>query len=286
MNGVMFSLRASLFHAALLLSVLPAPPALAEDTASLDVAAIAQQAGAAVVRLGVFRGEDEVGNGTGFFIRQDGIVVTNHHVVDGIQGEMYAFLRDGRKIQALGILALDEEHDLAILKVDGTGFPVLELADPSTFKVGQPIVLIGSSKGFDQSVGVGIVSAIRTDGYPEQIKKLMEKAGESKKLGPLIQHTATAAPGASGSPLVDFSGRVVSVHHSSWGGGSEINFSAHADAVRTLMTKTDLDALPAQLGPNRLKNLAISAAIFSSIALAVVIASRLSRRKPKKYGVN
>lgn len=271
---------APLHRTILLATVLAAITARAEE-GTAAIVPLAGRVGESVVRLAIFNGEDEKGNGTGFLIREDGIVVTNHHVVDHASGKMYAIFRDGKKVPVLGSLALDEEHDLAVLKIEGAGYPILELAEGKSIQVGQQVLLIGSSFGFDQSVGLGIVSALRPEGYPEEWKKKMKKSNAKIVLGPLLQHTVTAAPGASGSPLVDADGKVVSIHHSGFG-DSEINFSAHVDALRALLAKTDLGAAPVPVGSNLLQNLLISAAVFGGMGLLVAAVptwQRLARRR-------
>src|SRR5438105_2935128 len=65
-------------------------------------------------------------SGTGFFISEDGRIATNHHVIERAE-RLRARLSDGRKIEVAGIVIDDPDHDLAIVKVDGTGFPALQL---------------------------------------------------------------------------------------------------------------------------------------------------------------
>jgi S1-C subfamily serine protease len=255
----------------------------AAERALTGLQSLAQKIGPSVVRLAVIGSEGERGNGTGFIIDESGVLVTNHHVVHRAGGEMYAVFRDGTKVAVLGSLALDKEHDLALLKIDRHGGPALSIAPSSSIHVGQEVLLVGSSFGFDQSLGVGIVSALRPDGYPEEYKKRMKKMRREIGEGPLLQHTVTAAPGASGSPIVDREGRVVAVHHSGFG-DSEINFAAHADALTALLARTDLSAAPRPVGRDLKKNLLISAGVFGGLALLAfavpkAAAARGRRRK-------
>jgi hypothetical protein len=131
--------------------------------------------------------------------------------------------------------------------------------------VGQPVFLIGSSSGLDQSLGTGIVSALRPDGFPEEWKKRYRGAGEKIVAGPIIQHTAASSSGSSGSPVVDLQGRVVAAHHSGIF-GTPIYFGAHADALRALLARTNLEATPKPFGPSVSRNLLISAAVIATIA--------------------
>src|SRR5262249_53972332 len=138
-----------------MLVVLQASPS---PTASDDVNAVAQRIGPSVVRLAILGAGDE-GNGTGFFVREDGIGVTNHPVIDDVREKLMAVLRDGRKLRVLGSLADDEVHDLALVRVEGRGYPALALAPPESIHVGERLILVGSPMGFDQSVGTGILAA-------------------------------------------------------------------------------------------------------------------------------
>src|SRR5262245_53570551 len=105
----------------LALAFTASPPARAEEQA--DVRDLVERIGPAVVRLAIVLNGEDLGNGTGFFVREDGIVVTNHHVIADMSGKLVAVLRDGRRLPVDGVLADDEAHDLAIVRVGGRGFP-------------------------------------------------------------------------------------------------------------------------------------------------------------------
>ncbi|HEX6738078.1 MAG TPA: ubiquitin-like small modifier protein 1 [Vicinamibacteria bacterium] len=262
--------------------------ARAQAVSSPEVlSALSAQVGASIVRLSLIEGGEERGNGTGFVVRRDGIVVTNHHVVEDADASFVAVFRDGTRRKVLGSLALDEDHDLALLRIEPGDYPALTLADAAAIKVGESVFLIGSSFGLDQSLGTGVVMALRPDGFPEDWKKRYREAGEKIVSGPLVQHTAVSAPGSSGSPVVNLEGKVVAVHHSGIRGTS-IYFGAHADALRALLARTDLDAHPTPFGPHVARNLAISAAVFALLATLLfgpglwdrMRARRLARWRP------
>lgn len=233
--------------------------------------------GGSVVRLSFRDGGEERGNGTGFIVRRDGVVVTNHHVVEGVPSELIAVFRDGTRRKVLGSLALDEEHDLALIRIEAGDYAALPLATGEGIKVGQPIFLIGSSWGLDQSLGTGVVSALRPDGFPEEWRRRYRAAGEKIVAGPIVQHTAASAPGSSGAPVVDLDGRVVAVHHSGVH-GFPIFFGAHADALQALLARTNLDATPKPLGPNVARNLLISAAFFAALVALFAVPALLNRK--------
>lgn len=229
---------------------------------------VLSQVAASVVRISLSDSGEESGNGTGFVVRADGVVVTNHHVVDERESTYVAVFKDGTKRKVLGSLSLDKEHDLALLRIEPGHYSPLTLAPSAEIAVAQPVFLIGSSSGLDQSLGVGVIAALRPEGFPEDWKKRYEESGYSVVAGPIVQHTASSSPGSSGAPVVDLQGRVVAVHHSQIV-GAPIYFGAHVDALRTLLAKTDLDAPPEPFGPRVGRNLLISVAVLAGIALLI-----------------
>jgi S1-C subfamily serine protease len=234
----------------------------AQASPSPEVLAAVSQS---IVRLGILEGGEEQGNGTGFVVEPDGVVVTNHHVVDGVESALIAVLHDGTKRRVLGSLALDPEHDLALVRLEPGTYKALPLATAYEIRVGQPVFLLGSSAGLDQSLGTGVVAALRLDGFPEEWKKRYEQMGRKVVAGPILQHTAASSPGSSGSPVVDLSGNVVAVHHSGVY-GFPVYFGAHVDALRDLLARTDLAAAPKPFGTTVARNLLTSAAVLAVLA--------------------
>ena len=96
------------------------------------------------------------GVGSGFIIDADGYIVTNHHVVDGSKS-IEVQLSDGRTFQPK-VIGSDPETDIALLKIDATGLPMIPLGSSSALKVAEPVMAIGNPFGFDHTVTVGIVS--------------------------------------------------------------------------------------------------------------------------------
>ncbi len=135
------------------------------------------------------------GVGSGFFISQDGYVLTNHHVVEGADG-IIVTLADGRELKA-NVIGSDQRTDVALLKVDIKDAPVLATGDPKTMRKGEWVLAFGSPFGLDSTVTAGIVSAIGRD------------TGDYL---PFIQTDVAVNPGNSGGPLVDMSGRVVGIN--------------------------------------------------------------------------
>jgi S1-C subfamily serine protease len=230
--------------------------------------------GESVVRISFGEAGREQSNGTGFVVRNDGVVVTNHHVVADATEAPVAIFRNGSRRKVLGSLALDEAHDIALLRLEPGRYPALAVG--AEIKVGQPVFLIGSSWGLDQSLGTGVVSALRPDGFPDEWRRRFERAGAKPLVGPIVQHTASSAPGSSGAPLVDLDGRVVAVHHSGMA-GFPIFFGAHAEALQSLLQRTNLDAAPTPFGRSLTQNLLISAAFFVLLVALIFVPGLVNR---------
>ena len=162
-----------------------------------------------------------VSQGTGFIISADGYVLTNHHVVDGAD-TVRIKLSDRREFVAK-VVGSDEQSDVALLKIDGSGLPVLRIGDSRTLKSGQWVVAIGSPFGLDHSVTAGIVSAVgRANPYADQ------------RYVPFIQTDVAINRGNSGGPLIDTRGQVVGINSqifSNSGGYMGVSFAIPIDVA-------------------------------------------------------
>ncbi len=155
------------------------------------------------------------GLGSGFVIGADGFVMTNAHVVDEAD-EVMVTLTDKREFKAK-VVGLDRRTDVAVLKIDATGLPMLRMGDVGKLKVGEWVMAIGSPFGFDNTVTAGIVSA---------------KARDTGDLLPLIQTDVAINPGNSGGPLLNLRGEVVGINsqiYSQSGGFMGISFAIPID---------------------------------------------------------
>ena len=135
--------------------------------------------------------------GSGFIISADGYVVTNHHVVKGAD-EIIVKLSDRRQLPA-ELVGTDPRSDIALLKLEATGLPVVKFGSSDDVKVGQWVLAIGSPFGFDASVTAGIVSA-------------KGRSLPSENYVPFIQTDVAINPGNSGGPLFDLEGNVVGIN--------------------------------------------------------------------------
>ncbi|MDZ4760681.1 MAG: Do family serine endopeptidase [Alphaproteobacteria bacterium] len=164
--------------------------------------------------------------GSGVIVGEDGVIVTNNHVVEA--GDQFRIvLQDRREFPATLVMA-DQRSDLAVLKIDAAGvrFPTLSFADTRTMLVGDLVLAIGNPFGVGQTVTSGIVSALaRTD------------VGVSDYAS-FIQTDASINPGNSGGALVDMQGRLVGVNtliFSKGGGSNGIGFAIPSEMVKRVV---------------------------------------------------
>lgn len=225
----------------------------------------------------------KVATGTGFFVSADGKIVTNHHVVDGAV-KVTASLADGRKIECTGILADDEDKDLAIVKIPGEGYPPLTLGNSGALRPGDEVVVIGSPLGLSGTVSTGIVSALRNgvSGEDEDDPSAKHDLLHTKGWG--IQVTAAISPGSSGSPIMTPAGEVVAVAVGAMTGGQALNFGIPIEEVKTLLGRAGGKPVAFTRGTTSAvrKNLAISAAFFAALALVYFGVKRYDRSKQQR----
>jgi serine protease Do len=168
------------------------------------------------------------GQGSGFIISADGLILTNAHVVRDAQ-EVTVKLADRRELRAK-VLGADTATDIAVLRVDATGLPTVKFGDPKALQVGDYVLAIGAPFGFDQSATAGIVSA-----------KGRSLPGDAYV--PFIQTDAAVNPGNSGGPLFDAAGNVVGINaqiYSQSGGYQGLSFAIPIDVA--LHTKDQIVA--------------------------------------------
>lgn len=150
----------------------------------------------------------EIGAGSGFIVSDDGMMVTNKHVVSDVAAEYTAITADGKKYPAK-VLALDPNQDLAIVKItpeDGQKFPTVKLGDSTNLQIGQSVIAIGNTLGeFDNTVSVGVISGL-------QRSITAGGRGMSETLENLIQTDAAINEGNSGGPLLNLKGEVIGMN--------------------------------------------------------------------------
>jgi serine protease Do len=241
---------------ALVLVLAAAAPAWAQSqspglaTFSTELQALVERVGPSVVQINVsgYAVAETAGSGTadtllerqrstgsGVIVDAAGFVMTNYHVVSGARrvqvvlaptrGDAAAsIVRPRGRTMTASVIGVDEETDLAVLKVEATGLPAIPFGDSDGLRSGQIVCAFGSPLGLENSMTMGVVSAVG--------RQLT--ADDSMVY---IQTDAPINPGNSGGPLVDIQGRVVGINTLilSQGGGNEgLGFAAPSNIVRTV----------------------------------------------------
>ena len=215
----------------LLLLLIPAPLRASQDLLPDLVRRIKPSA----VAIETFdsRGE-KLSRGSGFFVESDRIV-TNRHVIEGAyRAEVHS--STGAVYPVKGVLAVDAEGDIALLKIDVTQIRPLPL-DKTSPQEGESVVVIGNPLGLEGSVTNGIVSAVR----------------DIPTFGRIIQITAPISSGSSGSPVVNMQGQVIGIATLQITGGQSVNFAIPSERISQLQTTTmmSLSDLVAATGRNK-----------------------------------
>lgn len=159
------------------------------------------------------------GQGSGFVVSADGVVLTNAHVVADAD-EVTVKLTDKREFKAK-VVGVDKLSDVAVLRIDAKGLPTVHIGEPKNSRVGEWVVAIGSPFGFENTVTAGIVSAksrtLPDEGYV-----------------PFLQTDVPINPGNSGGPLFNLRGEVIGINsqiYSSNGGYQGLSFAIPIDVA-------------------------------------------------------
>jgi len=161
--------------------------------------------------------------GSGFIISEDGYILTNHHVVKGAQ-KIIVRLNDRREMEA-SLVGSDKRSDIALLKIEATGLPIVKIGQSSKLEAGEWVLAIGSPFGFDHSVTAGIVSATG-------------RALRSETYVPFIQTDVAINPGNSGGPLFNLEGEVVGINSQIYtrsGGFMGLSFAIPVDIAMNVV---------------------------------------------------
>lgn len=165
--------------------------------------------------------KQEVGGGTGFVVSEDGLVLTNKHVVLDAEAEFTVLTNDGKKYPAK-VLARDPVQDLAVLKIEsspGQTFPKVTLGDSSRLEMGQTVIAIGNALGeFRNTISVGVVSGLG--------RTITASGGDFvETLEDIIQTDAAINKGNSGGPLLNLRGEVIGINTATVQDAQSIGFT-------------------------------------------------------------
>jgi S1-C subfamily serine protease len=206
-----------------------------------DIAEILKADVPAVVAIVDDGGPDSGGAaGTGFVISADGIIVTNNHVVEDAK-KIQAVFSDGTTRSAK-VLGTSAPSDLAVVQVDATDLPTIELGDSDQVQVGDDVVAIGNALALEGGLSVtrGIISGLH--------REVGTNSGSA--LDDVIQTDAAINPGNSGGPLVDAQGRVIGINTAIADPGSaqNIGFAIPISNAKTIIDQLRQGKQPAYLG--------------------------------------
>ena len=202
-----------------------ASPVRVAGQAEVGLEDLADRATRAVVLIDAL-GPSGAKQGSGFLVDPSGVILTNYHVIRDAR-TVRVKLASGDLYDVVSVLATDDRRDLAVLQVAGFDLPFLPLANSDSVKIGNPVVVIGSPLGLENTVTTGIVSGRR-----------QEAAGFQ-----LLQISAPASRGSSGGPVMTQDGNVIGVASSQLQTGQNLNFAVPINYARGLLDHLDGEPL-------------------------------------------
>ena len=183
----------------------------------------------AVVKIDVYKKTQgklrPAGSGSGFIFSSDGMIFTNHHVVNGADKIMVSLLNEN-EIEAI-LIGKDPDTDLAILKIYTEGYSVSKLGDSDQLQIGQFVIAIGNPLGYQHTVTTGVVSALG--------RTLRSQSG--MLVDNVIQSDAALNPGNSGGPMITTEGEVVGVNTAIIQGAQGLSFSVDINTAKEVASQ-------------------------------------------------
>lgn len=189
-----------------------------------DIRTIAKAANGAIVSI-VMSDKDgkPIGQGSGFFVSEDGFIITNYHVI--AQGTSAVVKLPNDALYPVDcVVAFNKARDTALIKAHGQNFRTLAIGNSDRIQVGEEVVAIGNPLSLESTVSNGIVSGLRT----------VDELG-----GKFLQITAPISPGSSGGPLFNMSGEVVGITTMYLKGGENLNFAIPINEVKKLLADVE-----------------------------------------------
>lgn len=172
------------------------------------------------------KGRKVNGMGTGIVIDERGYVVTNYHVVEGVDS-LRVTLVDGSNYMAR-IISYDKKHDLAIIKIEPSRkLAIMEMGTSSDLMLAETVIAVGNAFGYEHTVTSGIISALSRD----------VEVNETQSYYNLIQTDASINPGNSGGPLLNLDGELVGINVAIRAGAQRIGFAIPIDDAREVIAR-------------------------------------------------
>ncbi|MFQ5732497.1 MAG: trypsin-like peptidase domain-containing protein [Planctomycetaceae bacterium] len=166
------------------------------------------------------------GMGTGIVIDPRGYIVTNHHVVDGVESLRVTLVNGGT--YTASVVNFDRARDLAIIKIKPSRpLHVMPIGTSSDLMLGESVIAVGNAFGYENTVTSGIVSALSRD----------VDVNDKQSYKGLIQTDASINPGNSGGPLINMAGEVVGINVAIRAGAQRIGFSIPIDDARRVIAR-------------------------------------------------
>ena len=165
--------------------------------------------------------------GTGFVVDENGIIVTNQHVVSDSEADYTVVTSTGEEYEVVEIVR-DDVNDIAVIKIDATGLNAVDLGDAEKLSVGQSVIAIGTPLGeFSGTVTSGIIS-----GLNRSVSASSDWFGATAKTYEnVIQTDAAINPGNSGGPLINSQGEVIGINFATTSGADNISFAIPINKV-------------------------------------------------------
>ncbi|MEM9700882.1 MAG: trypsin-like peptidase domain-containing protein [Planctomycetota bacterium] len=175
--------------------------------------------------FGSRKGRKVNGMGTAIVVDPRGYLLTNHHVVEGVES-LRAVDDKGTNYNAR-TLSVDPKHDLALVKIDATDLPVMPLGTSCDLMRGETVIAIGNAFGYEHTVSKGIISQLFRD----------VEVTETQSYRNLIQTDASINPGNSGGPLINVRGEVIGINVAIRAGAQRIGFAIPIDDAREALAE-------------------------------------------------
>lgn len=214
----------SCIAAGLTLSVFLATPPLGAEKRpkALTPGEIFKRVAPSVVAIDCLDGKNaKISAASGFFIADNGEIVTNFHVIKACQN-LNVRLANGDVYDSTWVIAADARRDMAIIRIKAVSLPVLPLGESNSLEVGQTVYSVGNAKGLQNTLQEGLVSALR------------EVNGSR-----LVQVSASINPGNSGGPIVDDQGRVIAIASAYVKDAENLGFAIPIDYLKGYLDSTE-----------------------------------------------